>query len=103
MLEFTVKAGKTMVRIESPDQESTLLKCLMDRRRAVLGMRDNTRASVLFSEPPKKAVVSGDGSSKTYRVRWEKAGKTKFPGSRHGFSIEESALRSILGRLKVGA
>lgn len=99
MFEFTVKAGKTTVRVESPDHESALVKCLMDRRRAVLGMRDNTMAAFLFSELPKKAVVSGGGTSKTYRVKWEKVGKTKFPGSRCVFSIEESGLRIILGRL----
>lgn len=69
--------------------EGALVKYLMARRRALLRAENPDKP---FPELPKWAVVLGSGVSKSYKVRWEKVGKSKFPGSRFVFSAEESRL-----------
>ena len=63
-------------------------------------MKDKNRVRELFSEMPRKAVVSGGGSSKSYRIKWEEVGKTRFQGGRFVFRVEESGLGRLLGALR---
>jgi hypothetical protein len=103
-LLFAIKAGKETIQAEGLTHESALTAYLMKRRRSLLSTRDPARADQLFSSLPKKATVSGGGTSKAYRVNWEKVGgrKSRFQGARFVFSVEESGLGRLLGRLKVG-
>lgn len=84
--------GKETVQVEGRTHESALVKYIMGRRRALLRVKDATRAGQLSLDLPRKAVVSGGGSSKSYRVKWEKVGRSKFAGSRYIFTVEESHL-----------
>jgi hypothetical protein len=93
-LLFSIKAGKEAIKAEGLTHESTLTAYLMKRRRSLISARDPAKADQLFSDLPKKAIVSGGGASKAYRVKWEKVGgrKSRFPGARFVFSVEESGL-----------
>jgi hypothetical protein len=93
-LEFSIRMGREVVNGGAQTHEGALVKYLTSRRRALLRARDGAEANMLFSELPKKALVSGGGSSKSYRVKWEKMGgrKSRFPGARFVFSVEESGL-----------
>jgi hypothetical protein len=97
-LEFSIKTDKALVHVEGRTHESSLTAYLMKRRRSLLSTRDPARADLFFSDLPKKATVSGGGASKAYRVKWEKIGgrKSRFPGARFVFSVEESGLGSFL-------
>jgi hypothetical protein len=103
-LEFSIKTDKALVHVEGRTHESSLTAYLMKRRRSLIAARDPARADQLFSSLPKKAVVSGGGTSESYRVKWEKVGgrKSRFQGARFVFSVEEPGLGRLLGRLKVG-
>jgi hypothetical protein len=78
------------------------VKHLTERRRVLLRLKDTAQADELSSELPRKAVVSGGGSSKTYRVKWEKIRRSKFTGSRFVFSVEETGLRRFLRAMRRG-
>jgi hypothetical protein len=93
-LEFLIRAGKANDRVQGSDHEAALTKHLMEQRWALLRVKDLAESEKLFSDLPKKAVVSGGGASKSYRVKWEKVGgrKSRFPGARFVFSVEESRL-----------
>jgi len=97
-LKFEIKVGGAVIVSEGLTHESALTAYLMKRRRSLLSTRDPTRASRLFSDLPKKAIVSGGGTSKAYRVKWEKMGgrRSRFPGARYVFSVEESHLGRLL-------
>jgi hypothetical protein len=93
-LKFEIKAGEIVIVSEGLTHESALTAYLMKRRRSLLSARDPAKADQLFSSLPRKAMVSGVGTSKAYRVKWEKVGgrKSRFPGARYVFSVEESRL-----------
>ena len=99
---FSIKTRKEIVQVESRTHESALTKHLLERRHALLRVKDTAKADQLFSDFPRKAVVTGGGSSKSYRVRWEKMGTSRLAGSRYCFTVEESRLGGLLRR-KVGA
>jgi hypothetical protein len=100
---FTIKLEDATVNAEGLTHESALTAYLMKRRRSLLFTRDPARADQLFSSLPVKAIVSGGGTSKAYRVKWEKVGgrRSRFSEARYVFSVEESGLGRLLGRLKV--
>jgi hypothetical protein len=75
----SIKAGKETIKAEGLAHESALTACLMKRRRSLLSSRDPAKADQLFSNLPKKAVVSGGDASKSYRVG---GGRSRFPGAR---------------------
>jgi hypothetical protein len=93
-LKFEIKAGGAVIVSEGLTHESALTAYLMKRRRSLLSTRDPAKAEWFFSDLPKKAMVSGGGASKAYKVKWEKVGgrKSRFPGARFVFSVEESGL-----------
>jgi hypothetical protein len=101
-LEFSIRTGKEAANAEARSHEAALVKYLTARRRALLRVENPDKP---FSELPKRAMVSGGGVSKSYRVKWEKVGrrKSRFPGARFVFSVEESGLRRLLGMFKAGA
>jgi hypothetical protein len=101
-LKFEIKAGGVVMVSEGLTHESALTAYLMKRRRSLLSARDPARADQLFSWLPKKAVVEGGGTSKAYRVKWEKAGgrRSRFPGARYVFSVEESCLGRLVRALR---
>ena len=91
---FTVELGDETIQAEGFSHESALTAYLMKRRRTLLSARDPLKVDKLFETLPKKAVVSGGGISKSYRVKWEKVGgrKSTFPGTRYVFSVEDPRL-----------
>ena len=40
---------------------------------------DPTRADVLFASLSRKAVVTGGGAARSYKITWEKLGKRAYP------------------------
>ena len=100
---FTIKMTDGTVQVEGRTHESALMKHLMSRRRSLLSTKDKAKADTIFAALPRKAVVTGEGTSKSYRITWERLGRKTFPGARYAFSVEDSGLRRLLGRLKVGA
>ena len=99
---FIIKLKDEAVQVEGRTHESALMKRLMSRRRSLLSTRDPARAEALFVALPRKAVITGGGASKTYRITWEKLGKKAFPGARYAFSVEESGLGRLVGALRRG-
>jgi hypothetical protein len=101
-LKFEIKAGGVVTVSEGLTHESALTAHLMKRRRSLLAAKDPAKADQLFSSLPKKAVVSGGGASKAYRVKWEKVGGrgSRFPGARYVFSVEESCLGRLVRALR---
>ena len=98
-LLFTIKLTDGTVQVEGRTHESALMKHLMSRRRSLLSAGDPARAYGLFAALPRKAVVIGGGTSKSYKITWEKVGEKTFPGARYAFSVEESGLRRLLAAL----
>ena len=96
---FTIKLKDGTVQVEGRTHESALVKHLMSRRRSLLSTKDAARADERFASFPKKAIVTGGDTSKSYRITWEKLGKKTFPGARYAFSVEESGLGRFLGAL----
>ncbi len=93
-LLFSIKAGKDTIQAEGLTHESALTAYLMKRRRPLISTRNPANADLLFSDLPKKAMVSGGGASKAYKIKWEKVGgkRSRFPGARYVFSVDESRL-----------
>jgi hypothetical protein len=89
---YTIKLTDGTVQVEGRTHESALMKHLMSRRRSLFSIKDKAKADTIFAALPKKAVVTGGGTSKSYRITWEKLGKKTFPGARYVFSVEESRL-----------
>ena len=99
-LLFKIKLGDETVQLESRTHESALVKHLMSRRRSLLSTKDQAVADSLFAALPKKAVVTSGGTSKSYRIAWEKLGKKTFPGASCAFSVEESGLDRLVRILR---
>lgn len=99
---FTIKLGDETTQAVGFTHESALTAYLLRRRRSLLSARDPLKADKLFAILPKKAVVSGGGTSKSYRVKWERVGgrKSRFPGARFVFSVERSRLGHLVESLR---
>lgn len=94
--------GNVVVDAEGRTHETAFVTYLTKQRQSLLRVRDSAKADRLFSDLPRKSVVSGNGASKSYRVTWEKVGTSRFAGSRYVFSVEESGpgafVRILRGR-----
>jgi hypothetical protein len=101
-LLFSIKTEKSTARVEGQTHEGALAKHLTERRCALLRLKDSAQVDELFSQLPRKAVVTRGGSSKFYKVKWEEIGKLKFPGSCYVFSVKESGLGRFIGALRRG-
>ena len=86
---FVIETGKEQIPVEGYEHKSVAIKYLMKRRRSLLSTKDPEKIEKLFEELPKEVIIKGAQIIKTFKITWERVGKTEFEGSRYIFTIKE--------------
>lgn len=87
--QFVIDIGSEQIPVEGHQPRNVAIKYLMRRRRSLLMTRDKTKVERLWESLPKTIKILGKQSAKSYRINWEREGKTDFQGSRFVFTLEE--------------
>ena len=86
---FIIETGKEQIPVEGYEHKNVAIKYLMKRRRSLLSTKAPEKIDKLFEELPKEIVIRGAQIIKTFKITWERVGKTEFEGSRFIFTIKE--------------
>jgi hypothetical protein len=87
--QFVIDLGTQQIPVEGHQPKNVAVKYLMKRRRSLLMTRDKEKVEHLWESLPQNIKILGKQSAKSYKINWEREGKTDFQGSRFVFTLHE--------------
>lgn len=89
---FVIDIGSEQIPVDGYEHKSVVVKYLMKRRRSLLVTKDKEKVEKLFQDLPQLVTVKGSQLDKTFKINWERVGKTEFEGARFVFTLEEASM-----------